>query len=135
MEASRTHAGEDAIAIFVSGILFREATKAKEVLEGRGKTVRLLQMQSIAPIDEAAVLTSTADASAIVTLEEHSRASGLYAKVAELIARHRLRAQIIPIAFNCRRFKPLPLDDALEFEGFAGMHIADRILGELGHTC
>jgi transketolase len=129
-EAEMLSEGDD-IAIFVYGMLLREAAKAKEVLESRGKTVRIVNLRTIAPIDEGAILRAAAEASALVTLEDHFRIGGLFTIVAEILVRYHVRAQVIPIALNNRWFKPLLLNDVLEYEGFAGHHIADRILEEL----
>ncbi|HTY01093.1 MAG TPA: transketolase C-terminal domain-containing protein [Bacteroidota bacterium] len=122
--------GED-ITILVYGILLREAVKAKAVLEERGRSVRLINLRTVAPIDEDAILRAAAETSVLVTLEDHFRVGGLFTVVAELLVKYHMRAQVIPIALNSRWFKPLLLDHVLEYEGFTGTQIADRILEEL----
>lgn len=116
------------IAILVYGFLLREAVKAKEILEAQGKSVRLVNIRMPKPIDETAVLNAVKDCKLVVSLEDHFITGGLYSIIAELLLKHKLTGNVLPIALEHKWFKPALLDRVLEYEGFTGKQIADRIL-------
>lgn len=119
------------VAILVYGFLLREAVKAKELLEAQGKSVRLVNIRMPKPIDEAAVLKAARECALVVTLEDHFLTGGLYSIVAELLLKHKLTGNALPIALEQRWFKPALLDRVLEYEGFTGKQIAEKILKAL----
>jgi transketolase len=121
----------DDVTILVYGFLLREAVKAREILEREGKSVRLVNLRTVSPIDETAILEAARDTGALVTIEDHFLTGGLFSIVAEILVRRHVRSQVIPFALNHRWFKPALLDDVLMHEGFTGQQIADRILEEL----
>lgn len=116
------------VAILSYGFLLREAFQAAEFLEAEGLSVRLLNLRTLKPIDEQALLDAVRNTQMLVTLEDHFLTGGLYSIVAELLVRERLMCPVLPIAFEDRWFKPALLDDALRYEGFTGEQIAQRIL-------
>ena len=71
------------IAIIACGALVGPALEAAESLGG---AARVINMHTIKPLDEAAVLAA-AETGAIVTAEEHHLTGGLGGAVAELLAR------------------------------------------------
>ena len=119
------------ITILVSGYLLREAIIAREMLERLGKSVRLVNLCTLNPIDETAILAAAMDTGVLVTVEDHFRVGGLFSIVAEILVRYHVRSQVIPIALNQRWFVPALLRDVLRHEGFTGGQIAERILEEL----
>jgi len=119
------------VAILVYGFLLREAVKAKAILEAQGKSVRLVNIRMPKPIDEIAILNAVKECRLVVTLEDHFLTGGLYSIVAELLLKHRLTGNVLPIALEQRWFKPALLDRVLEYEGFTGKQIADKILNAL----
>ncbi len=119
------------VAILVYGFLLREAVKAKEILEAHGKSVRLVNVRMPKPIDEAAVLKAARECALVVTLEDHFLTGGLHSIVAELLLKHKLAGNVLPIALEQRWFKPALLDRVLEYEGFTGKQIAEKILKAL----
>ncbi|MFQ3599192.1 MAG: transketolase C-terminal domain-containing protein [Chloroherpetonaceae bacterium] len=116
------------VAILVYGFLLREALKAKAILEAQGKSVRLVNIRMPKPIDEEAVLSAVKECRLVVTLEDHFLTGGLYSIVAELLLKHKLTGNVLPIALEHKWFKPALLDRVLEYEGFTGKQIADKIL-------
>lgn len=119
------------VAILVYGFLLREAVKAKDILEAQGKSVRLINIRMPKPIDETAVLSAVKECRLVVTLEDHFLTGGLYSIVAELLLKHKLTGNVLPIALEHKWFKPALLDRVLEYEGFTGKQIADKILNTL----
>jgi len=63
-----------------------EALKAHDILAKEGINIRLLDMHTIKPLDETAVVRAGKDTGAIVTVEDTSILGGLGGAVAEVIA-------------------------------------------------
>lgn len=77
--------GHDA-TILATGILVADALTVAEELERTGVSVRVLDMHTIKPLDEEAVLQAARETGALVTAEDASWLGGLGAAVAELTA-------------------------------------------------
>lgn len=59
--------------------------KAAEILAERGIKARVLNMATVRPIDETAIIAAANETGAIVTVEEHSIFGGLGSAVAEVV--------------------------------------------------
>ena len=114
-------------ALITHGLLFAQAYKAKEILESQGKNVRLINLRTLKPVDEEALLSAVKECRLIVTIEDHFITGGLYTILAEILLKNRLTADVLPFALNNKWFKPGLLNDVLEFEGFTGEQIAAKI--------
>jgi transketolase len=75
------------VAIIANGTMVHRALAAADELAGAGIAARVVNMSTMSPLDEAAIL-SAAETRAIVTVEEHSVRGGLGGAVAELVATH-----------------------------------------------
>ena len=64
----------------------------------------------------------------LVTVEDHFLTGGLYSIVSEILVRHRVTANVAPIALRDRWFRAGRLDQVLAREGFTGDQIAETIL-------
>jgi transketolase len=76
------------VAIIACGVMVTRALDAAERLAATGVNARVVNMASIAPLDEAAI-RAAAELGAIVTVEEHSIRGGLGGAVAEVVSRVR----------------------------------------------
>ncbi len=121
--------GKD-IAILVYGFLFAEAFKAKEILESKGLSIRLINVRSLKPIDEEMILKTIEECKLVVTIEDHFITGGLYSIIAEVLLKNKKTATVLPIALMNRWFKPGILKDVLEYEGFTGEKIAEKIFNK-----
>lgn len=74
------------MTIIANGLMVAEALKAAEELEKEGKSVRVLNMATIKPLDEEAVLKAAKETGKILTAEEHSIIGGLGEAVASYLA-------------------------------------------------
>ncbi|HTN60484.1 MAG TPA: transketolase C-terminal domain-containing protein [Devosia sp.] len=74
----------DAAAIISNGTMVHRAIAAAKLLAAEGIFVRVVNMATINPLDEAAILAA-AETGAIVTVEEHSVRGGLGGAVAEVV--------------------------------------------------
>jgi transketolase len=79
------HEGED-VAILATGIMVNDALGVAESLKKGGIGARVLDMHTIKPLDEGAVLAAARDIGAIVTVEDANVLGGLGGAVAELTA-------------------------------------------------
>ena len=120
--------GED-VTILTYGLLFEQALIAVEILKNEGLKVGLINLRSLKPVDEQAIIEATQSSGLTVTLEDHFLTGGLYSIVAEVLLKNQLTAKVLPFALNEKWFKPSLLPNVLEYEGFTGKQIAEKILG------
>ncbi|HVS94686.1 MAG TPA: transketolase C-terminal domain-containing protein [Mucilaginibacter sp.] len=120
--------GED-VTILTYGLLFEQALIAAEILKGEGISVGLVNMRSLKPVDEQAIIDAVRGSALTVTLEDHFVTGGLYSIVAETLLKNEISGKVVPFALNERWFKPALLPNVLAHEGFTGKQIAEKILG------
>ena len=77
--------GKD-VTIFATGLMVPDALKAARQLEAEGIDARVINMHTIKPLDEEAVLKAAKETGCIVTAEEHNVLGGLGGAVAEVVA-------------------------------------------------
>jgi transketolase len=116
------------ITILTYGMLLKQAYEAMIILETKGISVRLINLRTLKPVDEEAIINAALETSMIVTLEDHFLTGGLYTIVAEIFLKNRIMNHVLPIALENRWFKPALLEDVLKYEGFTGTAIAEKIL-------
>ena len=75
------------VTIIAHGLLVAEAIRAAETLESEGVRARVIDMYSIKPLDEAAVVKAAQETGAIVVAEEHLSDCGLGARVAQAVVK------------------------------------------------
>ncbi len=76
------------IGIVASGALLHKALVVALALEGEGIDVSVLNLATIKPIDEHAILALAKSTGRILTIEEHQVAGGMGSAVAEVLARN-----------------------------------------------
>lgn len=84
-KANKLREGKD-VAIIANGIMVSEALKAAEELEERGIYASVIDMHTVKPLDEKAILEVSEKVKFIVTAEEHSIIGGLGSAVLEALA-------------------------------------------------
>ena len=84
-KAKQLRQGKD-VAIIANGDTVRLALQAAEALSAQGIEARVLDMHTIKPLDEAAVLDCINSIGRIVTVEDHNILNGLGSAVCELAA-------------------------------------------------
>jgi transketolase len=77
--------GED-VTIISTGILLKEALEAAQQVSKAGIQAQVLDMTTIKPLDEEAVLEAARETGAIVTVEDGSILGGLGGAVAEVVS-------------------------------------------------
>ncbi|PKB18286.1 transketolase family protein [Flavobacterium sp. 5] len=76
------------VTIVATGHLVWEALIAAETLEQNGISVEVINIHTIKPLDEEAILQSVAKTKCIVTAEEHNFMGGLGESIARVLALH-----------------------------------------------
>jgi transketolase len=115
------------LAILAAGFLVPAAAEAGALLRAGGLGARVINMRTLAPIDEEAVLAAARACGVLITVEDHLLVGGLYQVVSEILVRHRVSVPVVPFGLDGRFFKPGRLADVLEHEGFTGPKLAARI--------
>ena len=93
------------VALIATGTQVYRAIRAAQQLADDGIECAVLNVHTLKPLDEQAVLTLAEQTPLLVTIEEHSRIGGLGSAVAELLADHPpttrplLRRMALPDAF------------------------------------
>jgi len=123
----------DDITILTYGTLMRQAYEAMMILESHGISVRMLNMRTLKPIDEEAVVNAAIETSLIVTCEDHFITGGLYSIVSEVLIKNNLYNTVLPVGFT-KWFKPAMLVDVLKYEKLTGLEIAGRIFSKYEET-
>ncbi len=127
-------ASEDGVSILCYGPLLREAERARVALASRGVPVRLVNLRSLVPVDEEAIVDAVRPAELVVTLEDHLHRGGLHTILAEVCLAHRLAPRVLALDLGSSYFRPALYADVLENERLSGAHVAERILSALCHT-
>ncbi|MES2485454.1 MAG: transketolase C-terminal domain-containing protein, partial [Bacteroidota bacterium] len=74
------------VTIVATGHLVWEALVAAEALEAKGISAEVINIHTIKPLDDAAILASVAKTGCVVTAEEHNILGGLGESVARVLA-------------------------------------------------
>lgn len=76
------------ITIIACGHLVWKSIEAIKTLEERGISVELINMHTIKPLDEAAILASVAKTKCVVSAEEHMMNGGLGEAISQVLSRN-----------------------------------------------
>ncbi len=93
-KANILRTGED-VTIIACGLMVAAALEAANDLAQEGIQTRVIDMHTVKPLDEQAILQAAQQTGAIVTAEEHLLAGGLGSGVARVVA----RKHPVPMAF------------------------------------
>lgn len=85
----------DAATVCATGVMTEKALIAAEQLAQAGIQIKVLNIHTIKPLDEAAIIAAARATGAIVTAEEHNFMGGLSGAVAEVVVRNAL----VPMEF------------------------------------
>lgn len=77
------------ISIIANGHMVWQAVEAGKALEAEGYSVELINMHTIKPLDEAAIIATASKTGCVVTAEEHQRNGGLGESVAAVLAENK----------------------------------------------
>ncbi len=86
-EAKTMKEGGD-VSIIAMGMMVPAALAAAEALQKEGINAEVINIHTVKPLDEEAVIASAAKCGCVVTAEEHTVLGGLGGAVAEVLAKH-----------------------------------------------
>jgi transketolase len=109
--------GKDATVIAM-GIMVAKALEAADILASQGIDCRVINMHTLKPLDEAAVVKAASETGAIVVAEEHLAQGGLGSRVAQTAVRE----------------KPVPMEFVNLGDRYAVSGKAEELLQRYGLT-
>jgi transketolase len=108
----------DDVTLIAYGLMVEPALKAGEILSRESIEARILNMSTIKPIDEKAIIAAAKETGAIVTAEEHNIIGGLGEAVAGLTS----------------RVKPVPIQMVAINDTYCGIGPEAQLRQKLGLT-
>ncbi|WP_347158468.1 transketolase family protein [Pontibacter chitinilyticus] len=81
------------VSIFATGHLVWKAILAGHILAEKGISAEIIDIHTIKPLDEEAILKSVAKTGCVVSAEEHNRLGGLGDSIAQVLVRNHLAPQ------------------------------------------
>ena len=125
-KANTLREGTD-VAVITCGIMVDECLQAAEQLAAKGISAAVINMHTIKPLDEEAVLRFASSCGAIVTVEEHSVIGGLGDAVGDVLLRNRCAIPFEKIGVQDRFGQSGKPDDVLVEYGLDVASITARI--------
>ena len=113
------------VALITYGLLTAHTWQAARQLAEGGLVVRCLNMRTLAPLDEKALLEA-ARSSLVVTVEDHLRTGGLYSRLCEVLIRHGMASRVESFALDSW-FHPTLLPGALRSTGLDAASLAEGV--------
>ena len=112
------------VTLMACGVMLASSIEAARILAREGLSVRVVEMHTIKPLDEALVEHCASETGAIVTVEEHSILGGLGGAVAEcLVQTYPVPLERVGLADTFAESGPYP--DLLEKYGLSLSGIVD----------
>lgn len=114
------------VGIIATGALLHKALKVAKELDSTGKKVMVMNLSTIKPLDEHAVIKLAHECGAIITVEEHQVAGGMGSAISECLALN----FPVPIEFVGvkdqfgQSGKP---DELIEYYGMGEKHIKEAV--------
>mgnify|MGYP001270044477 FL=1 len=122
--AVKLREGND-LTIVAAGIMVHEAMQAANELARAGIEAEVLDMFTIKPLDEEALLESAAKTGAVLVTENHNKIGGLYAAVCEALA-HRLPTPAACVAVEDEFGEVGPQDYLQQRYGLTSANIVEK---------
>lgn len=110
------------VAILATGLMVNEALIAAEALKKEGINARVINIHTIKPLDEEAVLTAAKECGCVVTAEEHNIIGGLGGAVCELLS-EKLPTPVVRVGVNDTYGRSGPAKELLHIYGLDSDHI------------
>jgi len=86
--AEKLREGSD-VTLIATGLMVYNALVASEILQGNGISAGVIDLHTLKPMDEAAIISAASETGAIVTVEEHLLSGGLGSRVAHILAENK----------------------------------------------
>ncbi|MCC9134931.1 transketolase family protein [Pontibacter silvestris] len=106
------------VSIFATGHLVWKAILAGKILEEKGISAEIINIHTIKPLDEEAILKSVAKTKCVVSCEEHNRLGGMGDSIAQLLIKN----------------TPLPMEYVAVDDTFGESGTPDQLMEKYGLT-
>ncbi len=106
------------VTVIAMGIMVAKALEASDILARQGIDCRVINMHTLKPLDEEAIIKAASETGAIVVAEEHLANGGLGSRVAQVLARE----------------KPVPMEFVNLKDSYALSGKAEELLQRYGLT-
>lgn len=106
------------VTVVACGVMVYESLEAAKLLDKEGISVRVINLHTIKPLDEATLIKAARETGAMVTAEEHQICGGMGGAVAEVLVR------------NC----PVPVEMVAVMDRFGESGPPDELMIEFGLT-
>lgn len=114
------------VTIFATGHLVWKAMEATRQLAEQGISVELINIHTIKPLDEEAILDSVQKTRCVVTAEEHQISGGMGESIAQVLAR-RLPVPMEFVGVNDQFGQSGKPEELLDKYGMSAAHVADAV--------
>ena len=124
LEIGKAHTiydGSD-VTVIANGDTVCIAKDAADHLRAEGISVRLLDMHTIKPLDEAAVLAAARETGRIITVEDHNIINGLGSAVSDVVAAAGV-GRVRKVGVQDRFGESAPYEDLLAMNGITAENI------------
>ncbi len=113
------------VTIIATGLMVNEAIEAAKTLEAEGISVELINMHTIKPLDNEAVIKAAKKTGCIVTAEEHNIIGGLGSAVSEVVAEE-CPVPVVRVGVNDEFGKSGPAVELLHLYGLDAENIVEK---------
>ncbi len=114
----------DVATVAAAGVTLHEALKAWEELQKEGISIRVIDLYSIKPLDEATLKDATNSTRFVLTVEDHHPAGGIGEAVRDLLTPAAAPVYSLAVRRRPRSGKP---DELLDYEGISHKAIAAKV--------
>jgi len=116
---------DDVVTVVAAGITVFEALKAYEVLSNEGIKIRVIDLYSVKPLDEATLIQSALETNRIIiTVEDHYPEGGIGDAVASAVSKEGIKVYKLAVNDIPRSGKP---DELMDMFGISAKHIVETV--------
>lgn len=114
----------DIATVVAAGVTLHEALKAYEELKGQGINIRVIDLYSIKPLDEAALHEAAKATKAIITVEDHYPEGGLGEAVSSALSGFAVPVHALAVRKKPKSGKP---EELLDYEEISHRSIVRKV--------
>ena len=122
--------GNDLTILSTGCVLSDVLDSAKTIEEQTGKSVRVINIHTLKPIDTEIIIKASKETDLLVTVEDHSIIGGLGSAVSEVLTEH-CPSRLVRIGLNDEFPESGPPTDLYEKYGLSSSQISKRVINEL----
>lgn len=121
----------DQVTLFATGHMVTKAVEAHEILAQAGVRARVINVSTIKPLDEAAVLQAAHETGLLFSIEEHSIIGGLGSALAEFLSAQAGVARLVRLGVRDEFGESAVAEELLVRHRLTGPFIAEDVLAAL----